>query len=129
MISPDGEWVAYRSDVSGRDEIYLLPFPGPGDPYPVSSGGGTDPRWSRDGSELFYRSGERIIVVSVRTSPSLETGVPEELFPADYDFTESMNWDVGPDGRFVFVKAGTATDRQFELVVNFFEELKERVPN
>ena len=61
MFSPDGRWVAYTSDESGHDEVYVRPFPGPGSRTAVSVGGGSDPRWRRDGRELFYRNGDTLM--------------------------------------------------------------------
>ena len=74
-LSPDGRWLAYQSDESGRYEIYVSPFPDTSSQRrPVSSGGGREPRWSRDGSELFYRGGESgaMIVVPVDLEPDFE---------------------------------------------------------
>ena len=116
--------VAYASDVSGIEEVYLLPFPGPGHRHTVSVGGGTDPRWSSDGTELFYRSGTRIWAVDLRTSPTVAVGSPHMLFVAgQYDFSQTLNWDVGPDGRFVMVKGDPSALRQFQVVLNWFQEL------
>ncbi|MEE8477427.1 MAG: protein kinase [Gemmatimonadales bacterium] len=123
-FSPDGRWVAYASDVSGIEEVYLRPFPGPGRRHTVSVGGGTDPRWSSDGTELFYRSGTRIWAVDLRTSPTVAVGSPHMLFVAgQYDFSQTLNWDVGPDGRFVMVKGDPSALRQFQVVLNWFQEL------
>jgi hypothetical protein len=124
-FSPDGRWVAYASDVSGIYEVYVLPFPGPGRRHTVSVGGGVEPRWSRDGGELFYRSGNRIWAVEVRTSPALTVGAPQVLFVTDqYDFSQTTNWDVGPDGRFVMVKGDPSALRRLQVVLNWFQEVE-----
>ena len=127
-FSPDGRWVAYTSDVSGMSEIYVRPFPGPGPRHSVSSGGGMSARWSMNGRELFYQSGDRILAVDVTTTPTFSAAPPRELFDARaYDLTRG--WDVGPDGRFVLVRSDASMMRQIILVQNFAEELEERVGN
>jgi eukaryotic-like serine/threonine-protein kinase len=123
-VSPDARWVAYASNVSGADEVYLLPSDRSSAPQLVSVGGGTEPVWSRDGTELFYRRGNGILAVAIRTDPTLTVGRPVELFTASYDFTQFPNWDVQPDGRFVMVKADPSTTRQVQVVLNWFEELR-----
>ena len=80
MFSPNGQWIAYDSDRSGRREIYVRPYPGPGRDQLVSTEGGSHPFWSRDGDELFYQTaGGQVMVVSVET-PSVELGAPQRLF-------------------------------------------------
>ena len=64
-LSPDGRWLAYVSDVSGRNEIYVRPYPTPGGQFPISTDGGSEPIWSRDGRELFYRNGNKMMAVAV----------------------------------------------------------------
>ena len=123
-FSPDGRWVAYTSDVSGAREVYVRPFPGPGPRHSVSIGGGGEARWSKDGREIFFRSGTRILAVDVSTTPEFSSGPPRVLFDASgYDFSQALNWDVGPDGRFVMVKSDPTMLRQFQIVQNFFEGL------
>ena len=68
MISPDGHWLAYYSDESGRDEVYVRPFPGPGGKWQISTAGGDKPVWSKKAHELFYRSGEGMMVASYTTN-------------------------------------------------------------
>jgi eukaryotic-like serine/threonine-protein kinase len=123
-VSPDGEWVAYVSDVSGVDEVYVLHARRPAAPQLVSVSGGVDPNWSRDGAELYYRRGNTLFAVAVTTGPEFAVGRPTELFAKPYDFTQPENWDVTPDGRFVMVRADPSTSRQFRLVLNWFEELR-----
>ena len=69
MFSPDGRWLAYTSNESGRDEVYVLSYPGPGGKRQISNQGGSQPLWARDGRELFYRNGNRFMAVSVETEP------------------------------------------------------------
>ena len=129
-FSPDGRWVSYQSNLSSVREVYVRPFPGPGPPYPVSVGGGRDSKWSKDGTEISYRSGNCILAVNVRTTPEFSSSPPQELFDASgYDFSQTINWDVGPEGRFVMVKSDPSMLRRIILVQNFFEELRQVVPD
>ena len=81
VFSPDGKSVAYRANDSGRDEIYVVPYPGPGGRQQASTDGGTAPRWSRNGRELFYLNADKMMVVDIQTSPSFRvTGTPKMLF-------------------------------------------------
>ena len=70
QFSPDGQSCAYQSDETGRDEVYVAPYPGPGGKVLVSNDGGTEPRWARNGRELFYRNGERMMAVDIQTTPA-----------------------------------------------------------
>ena len=132
-ISPDGNWLVYRSDQSGQMEIYLQPYPGPGPTIPVSIGGGDSVTWSADGSELFYRVEDRMMAVEVRADGTVST--PTELFSGEYvsQFEGIRQYHVGPDGRFLMLKANAAETgdqppNQVVLVQNWFEELKRLVP-
>ena len=75
-FSPDGHWLAYVSDESGRNEIYVQPFPGPGRRWAISTDGGDEPVWSRDGRELFYRNGNAMMAVPITSQPTFAAGVP-----------------------------------------------------
>jgi Tol biopolymer transport system component len=134
-FSPDGRWVAYVSDESGRPEIYVQPYPGPGGKWQVSTDGGTEPAWNRNGRELFYRSGNKMMAVETMTSPSFSAGKPRVLFEGEYAVTEypqlGSDYDVSADGqRFLMVKetARTVSNEQINVVLNWLEELKRRVP-
>ncbi|HXV61398.1 MAG TPA: protein kinase [Vicinamibacteria bacterium] len=133
-ISPDGMWIAYESDQSGREEIYAQRFPRLGQRVTISTDGGRQPVWSRDGRELFYRSANGMMAVPIDTSPTFSVGQPTSLFEDDYYFFLSRRtYDVAPDGeRFLMVTAGDAAAdaRPFRIVVveHWFEELKARVP-
>ena len=87
QFSPDGQWMVYQSDKTGRDEIYLRPFPGPGEEWPVSTGGGIQPRWSPKGTELFYvAADDKLMAVPVKFSAdnkSVNPGTPVGLFATD----------------------------------------------
>ena len=127
-LSPTDRWVAYESDQSGQFEIYVRPFGRPGGIETVSTNGGTFPVWSQDGSELFYFEENSLMSVAVRTArPTFTMGTPTKLFEGEFE----LEYDVSPDGqRFIMierVKSETVT-RQINIVLNWFEELRERVP-
>ena len=102
-LSPDGRWLAYRSNETGRFEVYVVPFPNAGSArWPVSNGGGTEPLWSRRGGELFYRDGIwNMVAVEVTTTPTLSTGRSTVLFPAAglLMSAAACGYDVTQDGR------------------------------
>jgi serine/threonine-protein kinase len=126
-ISPDGRWMAYQSDESGKFEVYVRPFPDVNKgKWKVSTSGGNAPLWSSDSRELFYRSGDATMAVRVETDPEFKPGKPIVLFRGTY----SDYWDISPDGkRFLMMKKITAeAPRKINIVVNWFEELKQRVP-
>jgi serine/threonine-protein kinase len=135
-FSPVGRWLAYVSNESGRPEVYVQPYPGPGGKWQVSIDGGTEPVWSRNGREIFYRSGSRMMVVETTMQPSFSAGKPRMLFEGPYFTTEfpttTVSYDVSADGqRFLVVKQTEAASRsaeQINVVLNWFEELKRRVP-
>jgi serine/threonine-protein kinase len=120
-LSPDGKWLAYTSNVTGVDEVYVASFPETRARVSVSSGGGAEPRWSADGSELFFRNGNTILSVKTRTTPTFEFASAVDLFTAPYDFSSVFNWDVLPDGRFVMVKSNPRIGREIRLVFNGIE--------
>jgi dipeptidyl aminopeptidase/acylaminoacyl peptidase len=127
-FSPDGKWVAYRSFNTGRPEIDVTPYPGPGGRFQISTDGGDWPRWAVDGRQLFYRNGDKMMAVEVRTEPTFRTSKPTVLFEGRY----GNGYDVSADGkRFLMVKpagAQQAPTDQLNVVLNWFEELKARVP-
>jgi eukaryotic-like serine/threonine-protein kinase len=99
-FSPDGRWIAYLSSESGSPEVYVRSYPGPGGKWQVSTGGGNQPRWSRDGRELFYlATGFRLTAVPVRTGAAFEKGTPHELFQVASRRTNIPQYDVFPDGQ------------------------------
>jgi Tol biopolymer transport system component/predicted Ser/Thr protein kinase len=133
-FSPDGRWLAYISDESGQYEIYVQSYPGPGGKWQISTEGGTEPVWNPNGRELFYRSGNNMMAVDVVTQPGFAAGKPHMLFEGQYQPTTTTppNYDVSADGqRFLMLKpveqAQTALT-QINVVLNWFEELKRRVP-
>jgi serine/threonine protein kinase/Tol biopolymer transport system component len=134
VFSPDGRWLAYGSDESNRPEIYVQPYPGPGGKWQISTDGGTEPTWNHNGRELFYRQGNKMMAVDVTTQPTFSAGKPRMLFEGQYSLNatpSTRNYDVSLDGqRFLMVKPGEQeqTTAQINLVLNWFEELKQRVP-
>jgi Tol biopolymer transport system component len=134
QFSPDGRWLAYVSNESGRYEIYVQPYPGPGGKWQISTEGGTEPVWNPNGRELFYRSGDKMMAVDVATQPSFTVGKAHVLFEGPYQpsWTSAQNYDVSPDGqRFLMLKPVESTEAaptQINVVLNWFEELKRRVP-
>ena len=131
-FSPDGRWIAYASDESGQFEVYVQPFPGPGEKYPISTSGGGEPVWSRSGKELFYRNGDQMMAVDVQAQP-FRAARPKVLFTGRYLQTDTVrrtDYDVAPNGDFVMlsVAEGDQPATQINLLMNWFEELKARVP-
>ena len=130
-FSPDGRWIAYVSDASGRDEVFMNAYPGPSGAIPVSTGGGREPVWSRDGRELFYRQGDRVMTVAVDAAANPSLRSPRLLFEGPYQNDPLVglpNYDVAPDGRFIMVSDPRATITRLTIVQNWFEDLKRRVP-
>jgi serine/threonine-protein kinase len=132
VFSPDGHWLAYVSNESGRQEIYVERFPDHGEKLQLSKEGGKEPVWPRRGHEVFFRNGDAMMAVDVTLSPTFSVRAPQRLFAGDYlsSYPFTANYDVTPDGRmFVMVKiADTTLPTQINVVVNWFEELKKRVP-
>ena len=140
-ISPNGRWMAYTSDESGENQIYVRPFPDiDKDRWQVSTEGGHSPLWSPDGRELFYRKDNEVIAVSIEIEPTFKYGKRKVLFSGNYIGllqNDSHTWDIHPDGkRFLMMKPTEASDnapetvtpRKINIVLNWFEELKEKVP-
>jgi serine/threonine-protein kinase len=135
-MSPDGRRIAYEANDSGQLEIYVEDFPRLGNRQIVSTGGGTNPVWSRDGRELYYRldadEGGGLMVSPVQTAPVFTLGTGRPLFSGDfYQVTAgARQWDVAPDGRFLMQEGvnDEAARPQLILVRNWFEELRRLVP-
>lgn len=116
-FSPDGRWLAYCSNESGKSQVYVQAFPGPGAKIQISSDGGTDPVWKRNGGELYYRNGDSMMAVTVATGSGFNAGRPQELWKGHYSHgmssscgfpgATSSNYDATADGkRFLMIKDG-----------------------
>jgi serine/threonine-protein kinase len=127
-FSPDGKWIAYVSNESGRYEIYVQPYPGPGGKWLISTEGGEQPLWNPNGKELFYRIGDKEMAVEITTAPAFNAGTPKVLFEGHYERQTGPgpNYSISPDGqRFLMVKAAEQQDSpatQINVVLNWFEE-------
>jgi len=121
VFSPDGRWVAYVSDETGRPEVYVRPFQAPGEKRRVSTSGGSQPRWPREGEELFYRSPDkRLMAVPVDLRKSLELGQPRPLFHASTSPESTLDYDVSSDGRrFLVLEAVPDANAGPVVVVNW----------
>jgi Tol biopolymer transport system component len=137
-FSPDGRWIAYTSDESNREEVYVRPFPGPGMKYLISSEGGREPLWAKDGKQLYYRrldtEPNQVWAVDVRTDGGFAAAKPRLLFDkSGYSTTNPIRgYDLSLDGqRFLMVKVEDRKPSpitEMILVQNWFEELKRLVP-
>jgi serine/threonine-protein kinase len=128
VFAPNGRLVGYVSDESGRPEIYVQPFPGPGPKVPISTNGGLQPVWSRDGRELFYREGDSLMAAAVQQDP-FRAGPPQKLFDlpaALYNMDQNFaDYDLAPDGRFVAVRGESAGGQSVQVVLNWSETLRQ----
>ena len=130
-LSPIGRWLAYTSDSTGQWEVWVLRYSGSGAPQRISPNGGEDPVWSRDGSELFYLEGARMMAVSVTTDgEEFEFGPATFLFDArpQRQTTQPPYYDVAPDGRFILVRRPEGGQASIRVIQDWFEELKRLVP-
>ncbi len=133
--SPDGQWVAYQSDESGRWEVYVKPYPGSGSKTTISAEGGCQPVWSRDGKQLFYRSsdGKKVIAAQIMANPTFSVVSVRELFEGQYVGNPTMDvqtYDVAPDGRFLMIQdPQEPTPIAIHIVQNWFEELRRLMPS
>jgi len=129
QFSPDGKWMAYASNESGKQEIYVIPFPGAGAKWQISNSGGIQPRWRRDGKELFYYNLGHIMAVSVSSSGvSFQAGVPHELFTVSAIGYPNWMYDASADGkRFLFTSGEVAENAEpISVVVNWPAGIKKQ---
>jgi len=125
-ISPDGRAVVYTSSESGAYQNYLQPIPVTGTRFQVSrTGGAEEPRWSEDGSKLYYRSGNRIMVGAVTTQPEIRLGEPQVFFAGEFVNVSNRSYDVHPDGRrSLVIRGGENTVSSIRVVTNWFSEVE-----
>jgi serine/threonine-protein kinase len=136
-VSPDGRWIAYSSDESGRAEVYVRPFPGPDGKWQISNVGGQLPVWSRKGRELFFQNLDHRIMVTdyVANGGAFEAGKARLWSDFELHYPSALNYDLAPDGkRFVVLpELKSATEAgpgalRIGLLLNFFDELRRRIP-
>jgi serine/threonine protein kinase/Tol biopolymer transport system component len=133
-LSPDDRWLAYASNVTGRLEVYVQPFPDLGATIRVSPNGGTEPIWSPSGDRLYYRSenGRRVFAVDVISGDPLRFGSEELLFEGSFEpgVKWGSKWDIHPDGdRFLMLQAEYPDPPDgIRVIVNWFDELERLVP-
>ena len=133
-LSPNGRWLAYVSNRTGDNRVYVRAFPEGGSVFPISVGPGAEAVWSPTGRELFYRRGPEFWAVEVETETEFRAGTPRMLFEApyanDYSGLGIPNYDVSLDGQqFLMVQSDAANEATgYAVVLNWFEELKARVP-
>ena len=132
-FSPDGRWMAYTSNESGRFEVYLRPYPGPGSSRQISTDGGHQPLWSREGDALYYRWRGQVLMVPLQTEPELTVRQARVVFEGRYTNTRGQwgaMYQVAPEGdRFLMVKIGDPppAPTQYNVVLNWFAELERLV--
>jgi dipeptidyl aminopeptidase/acylaminoacyl peptidase len=127
QFSPDGRWMAYQSNETGRYEIYVRPFPSGGGPIPISTAGGVYPRWSRDGTELYFIAPDaKMMAASIRTTgTTFDAGVPAALFQTrrlgggSNVIGRSHQYDVAADGRFLINVDTEVTATPITLLLNW----------
>jgi len=128
-LSPDARWAAYTSDESSQDEIYVRAFPEAEGRWQVSSGGGTEPLWSRDGRTIYYRRADTLLAAAVQTSPTFAVGQRRTVFVTDFlENPNHANYDQdGHTGEFVVIARGEGTETALVVVLNWFEEVRQRM--
>jgi serine/threonine-protein kinase len=130
VLSPDGRWMAYVSDDSGRDEVFVQAFPNGGERWQVSTDGGSQPRWSRDGRELYFANPGRFTAVPILPGSTFAFGKPQGLFQGNFRHIMGVGYDVAPDGkRFIMLQRDPAAPPiTVSVVLNWFDELRAKVP-
>jgi serine/threonine-protein kinase len=130
-FSPDGRYIAYVSDRDAKFQVYVQPYPGKDWVRQISDDFGEEPIFSPSGDELFYRNGDKWMVVSISTEPEFAAGTPKVLFEGPYNNVLGFSYDVAPDGRFLVLQPeyDDSEVRELHVVTNWFEELKRLVPS
>ena len=131
QVSPDGRWLAYQS----AGQVYVQPFPSLLGKWQISNDGGSSPRWARNGRELFYHNGQKMMAVDIESREVFRAGTPKLLFEGRYlggpvGLQPGIGYDVSPDGkRFLMIRADSEPNAaQLQVVENWFDELRRRVP-
>ncbi len=127
-VSPDGRWLAFVSNESGREEVYVRTFANGGGRVPISTGGGGEPLWAPDSRWLYYRAGAKLIAAHIVTVPALAVVGRDTLFTGPY-MTDPwhQNYDVAPDGRSFVMIQPVEENRQLIMVLHWTGELKQRL--
>ena len=129
-LHPSGRWMAYATDVNGRHDVFVTPFPEADARIPVTIDGGREPVWSRDGNELFYRNGSRMFSARVRPGPSLSFDPPRLLFDVAYyqrGGPGAAEYDVARDGRFLMMKGPERETAYLGVILNWADALNKAV--
>jgi dipeptidyl aminopeptidase/acylaminoacyl peptidase len=128
QVSPDGRWLAYVSNETGRDEVYVRAFPEPSGKWQVSTAGGSEPLWDPRRPQIYYRDGNQLVAVEVQTEPVFSLGAREVLFEGTYRTgLQHTNYDIDPaSGEFLMLKSAEQAT-SLVVVLNWFEELRARM--
>jgi hypothetical protein len=129
-VSPDGRWIALQSrDVGGGFDIVVLPWPSLDAQHIVTTGGGDGPLWSRDGRELYFRLGERVMVTRVAPGADWSASPPAELLRGPFvgDLYGDQSWDLAPDGRFLMLRAAGESQLEVRVIQNWAAELARKL--
>jgi TolB protein len=125
-FSMDGQWLAYASDESGRDEVYVRRWPGAGAAVQISRDGGREPDWSPDDNVLYYRRGDAMLAVDFGTGNAAGSGIPDTVFTGQFagEYIGATNYDVLPGRRFIMLEVEARSQPvHLDIVLNWFEEL------
>jgi len=129
-FSPDGRWLLFASTDSGPSQVYLSPYPSMDRKWPVSTSGGTQPRWSQNGREVFYRDGNRMMAVTADLAGAVVgLGTPRQLFEREFasgGYITIANYDVLADGAFVMTEAEPGSPR-LTVVLNWLDLMKRQL--
>jgi Tol biopolymer transport system component len=129
-FSPDGQYIAYVSDRDAKFQVYVRPYPENDWVRQISNDFGEEPVWSPMGDKLFYRNGDKWMVVSISTKPQFTAGMPQLLFEGPYSNVPGISYDVTPDGRFLVLQPqyDDSNIRELHVITNWFDEVKRLVP-
>ena len=127
-VSPDGQWLAYIANTAGPLDVYVLRLNGSAAPVPVSTGGGTEPRWAPDGRHIYYRANRRMIAATVTTAPGFTVTARDTLFEDIFETDPfHANYDVAPDGKHFLMLAPVDNSQQTVVVLNWKRHVKARM--